>query len=87
MSIITSKNYVRNFCVTIFLPTISIEILLYITSVGFEVAEMLALLDRFCEERMIVDELNQEVKSGNENFPMLLGESSETVQDTTVLDE
>ena len=36
---------------------------------------MLALLDRFCEERMIVDELNQEVKSGNKKFPSLATEA------------
>ena len=33
-------------------------------STGFEVNEMISLLDKFCEERTIVDEIEQEIESG-----------------------
>ena len=31
---------------------------------GFKVAEILTLLDRFCEEKMFIEDLEKEVESG-----------------------
>ena len=36
----------------------------YILHAGFEVAEILTLLDRFCEEKLFIEDLEKEVESG-----------------------
>lgn len=39
------------------------KLIIFTLSVGFEVSSILTLLDKFCEEKTVIGDLEQEIKS------------------------